>query len=130
MPFDIADFQIPAEVTEADPLDYRTFTPGHDGLRKLAWVLRHPEVWPKDHVWSYECHGTCAMGIVGRLWPSYITSGYDGLVRTKDMCLAFDLPAHDATQLFLLQPHNASAPDVADAIDSYLALQSRVREGR
>ena len=26
MPFDIAEFQIPAEVTEADPLDYRTFT--------------------------------------------------------------------------------------------------------
>ena len=25
---------------QADPFNYRTFTPGLEGLRKLAWVLR------------------------------------------------------------------------------------------
>ena len=121
MPFDIAEFQIPAEVTEAEPFDYRTFTPGHDGLRKLAWVLRHPEVWPRGHVWSYWCHGRCAMGIAGGLWPAALPRDNDGLVRCNKMARAFSMREREAYELFLWQNSGSSADDIADAIDSYLA---------
>ena len=105
---------------QADPLDYRTFTPGPEGLRKLAWVLRHPEVWPRGHVWSYTCHGRCAMGIAHQLWPE-IYDGMCGFVATGEMTKAFGIPKDSAERLFIWQHYGSSAADIAAAIDSYLA---------
>ena len=136
MLFDIAEFQIPAEVTEADPFDYRTFTPGHDGLRKLAWVLRHlPDVLPgyryEHSHYANEC-GTagCAYGVCQVLWPQTFPRdqrfGGDKPARAD---AAFGEDAYDS--FFSLRAFAYTYPvtplDVADAIDSYLA-QSRAPE--
>lgn len=127
MPFDIAKFQIPAEAKGADPFDYRVLTPGHDGLRKLAWVLRHPEVWPQDHTWDFgtilrrEPCGTvgCAMGVAQLMWGKQIW-----LYREAP----FDMKRVDYDNIFteglIYGKGCAVTPlDVADAIDRYLAAQ-------
>ena len=118
MPFDIADFQIPAEAKEADPFDYRTFTPGHDGLRKLAWVLRHRETWPSDFHWRFNSCQNCAMGLASRL------AGVNCFYAIP----AFRIfPPDDASRMFgiggdlLPQGVVIQPEDVASAIDSYLA---------
>ena len=127
---------------QADPFDYRTFTPGPEGLRKLAWVLRHPEVWPQ-HRWSFlticddvgAC-GTigCAVGVAHRMWPAGIAMSLGVASAAK----AFGIPQEDARYLFASvapyvgetyakRPQHVTPLDVADAIDSYLA-QSRAPE--
>jgi hypothetical protein len=37
-------------------------------LRGLAYVLRHPELWPSDFVWEFSDCDACAMGLAFRLW--------------------------------------------------------------
>ena len=142
MPFDIAEFQIPAEAKEADPFDYRTFTPGLEGLRKLAWVLRHPEVWPKGQSWNFmfveyeQSCGTmgCAIGIGRNLWPE---------LKDATTTMAFGADVAKTAQAFKIAPGDAhelfydiraygqedtgagfarvTPADVASAIDAYLA---------
>lgn len=34
--------------------DIASFSPGVEGLRKLSWLLRHPESWPaEDFEWDF-----------------------------------------------------------------------------
>ena len=114
---------------EADPLDYRTFSPGLEGLRKLAWVLRHPEVWPKSHTWSFskvltqtDC-GTigCAIGLATEFWHR---PNFDETIQSLAMTSNAEI-----TNIFAPisrgpygKPNSRVTPDdVASAIDSYLA---------
>ena len=138
MPFDIADFQIPAEAKEADPFDYRTFSPGREGLRKLAWVLRHPEVWPGKHMWDFRhvldrngC-GTvgCAMGVGCLLWPEHFE---EAILRTQEAARSiptarlFNISEPEAKALFYsgrgygLRMGAVTPAMVASAIDAALA---------
>ena len=131
MPFDSKTYQ-DAPVTDDPSFDYRVFTPRHDGLRKLAWVLRHPEVWPKGHTWNYnstivrhEC-GTfgCAMGVARLMWPAHINDA--DVVEMGDK---FEMLLCDAGAIFYEPPTYGKTAaevtplDVADAIDRYLAAQ-------
>ena len=114
----------------ADPLDYRTFTPGPGGLRKLAWVLRHPGVWPPGHTWDYnktivrhQCDTFgCAMGVAQLMWPAHIDD-----TNVMEMSDKFNMPLGDANAIFYdpftYDKHwtDVTALDVASAIDSYLA---------
>lgn len=122
MPFDLSP--------EFDPL---VFTPGREGLRKLAWVLRHPETWPK-HEWNFgtiyestSC-GTvgCAMGLAAAMWPEHI--GARPCTAILEDALGIPEPALE--KLFVSAPTEyyggkrfteIEPKDVADAIDSYLA---------
>ena len=137
---------------EADPLDYRTFTPGLEGLRKLAWVLRHPEVWQRAHRWTFtflqkpdDC-GTagCALGVAGSVWPEFqkrirYDYGYPWMPGGT-VAATFGIPKKTASDIFCMQAsdevsqrvygkpmHRVAPADVASAIDSYLA-QSRAPE--
>ena len=135
MPFVIAEFKIPAEAKEA-PFDYRTFTPGRGGLRKLAWVLRHlPDVLPgyryEHSHYANEC-GTagCAYGVCQVLWPQTFPRDQKfGGHKPARADAAFGEDAYDS--FFSLRAFADTYPvtplDVADAIDSYLA-QSRAPE--
>lgn len=50
MPFDDKTFQSAPEA-----LAIPEFVPGPEGLRRLSWVLRHPEVWPTpDFEWDFQ----------------------------------------------------------------------------
>ena len=141
MPFDIAEFQIPAESEEADPFDYRTFSPGREGLRKLAWVLRHPEVWPKSHRWDFSqvlekgsC-GTagCAIGVAAMVWPASLPFACLSPLCGDDQSLRSEvehifLPTGQGCHhLYGKSIMEVTPLDVADAIDSYLA-KSRAPE--
>ena len=131
---------------QADPFDYRTFTPGHNGLRKLAWVLRHPEVWQRTHHWTFtvlqkpdDC-GTagCALGVAGSVWPEFqkrIRHDYGyAWMPGKTVAAAFGIPMKMAAEIFCMDAsdevsqrvygkpmHRVAPADVASAIDSYLA---------
>jgi hypothetical protein len=131
---------MPFDSQETAPFDPLTFSPGDEGLRKLAWVLRHPEVWPKGHVWDFSkilthvpC-GTvgCAMGIARRMWPRAIGSACSG-----SLARAFDLDETDMVDIFvgpssrfysraaLIDIDGLTPLDVADAIHRYLAARAR-----
>lgn len=69
MPLDGSTYEVAPDLT--------TLQSGPEGLRQLAYVLRHREVWPPLHRWHYEhilypthC-GTagCAIGIAKLMWP-------------------------------------------------------------
>ena len=107
MPFD-------ATPTIDNPL---TFSPGKEGLRKLAYVLRHKELWPAGYRWDYACHGKCAMGISASIFKV----GRYGHAHTGHMAKAFGLANAESEELFLGQEMGASANDIADAIVRYLA---------
>ena len=101
--------------------DRLTFSPGREGLRKLAYVLRHKELWPADHVWNYKCCGQCAMGIANELW-----SEVNG-INTFRMSQAFEITESAAIRIFIFarrsgqQMGDVGPEQVADAIDNYLA---------
>lgn len=119
---------------DASPeFDVFTFSPGKEGLRKLAYVLRHPEMW-RSHRWVYsvteernEC-GTsgCAIGVARCVWPearSLLPTRVAGL--EEHISAVFAMDEIDAERLFLLgtfatQTNMITAEDVADAIDRYL----------
>jgi|SRR5580658_7839208 hypothetical protein len=50
-------------------------------LRGLAWLLRHKEMWPKNHRWDFKECDTCAIGLSQRMWPGTnaikLTGDYD-----------------------------------------------------
>lgn len=44
------------------------FAPGREGLKRLAFALRHPETWPKGFIWDYSDCRRCAIGLAFQLW--------------------------------------------------------------
>lgn len=144
MPRDV----IPEQFTEtkAEPFtleEIRTFSPGHEGLRKLAWVLRHPEVWPVTHRWNFlftlEPRGCgtagCAIGVASLMWGRTIKPEKG----TTAMEKPFALSEMDAMLFFScadpwrLETYNKPADkiipsDVADAIDRYLTRALALKE--
>jgi hypothetical protein len=121
MPFD-------ATPTIDNPL---TFSPGKEGLRKLAYVLRHKELWLK-HKWNFmtpfretEC-GTvgCALGIARVMWPEKIIA--NGRI-CEQLAAQFDMSPSAASDIFHggafthMEIHHITPVVVADAIDRYLA---------
>jgi hypothetical protein len=102
-----------------DPL---TFSPGREGLRKLAYVLRHKKLWPRGHKWDYDCHGRCAMGIAFSLWRDQMGIGPTRIIaNTHDMAAAFGIPQDKSESLFLYQKSGASPAHIATAIEKFLA---------
>jgi hypothetical protein len=119
------------------------FAPGRQGLRNLAYVLRHPALWPK-HEWSFDrvledlggC-GTagCALGVATRVWPE--TSRYlddtPWEFVSPQVAALFDMPDDDAFSIFINAATYRSSYDdvtpsmVADQIDAYLIGTERGR---
>lgn len=113
MPFD-------AMLPEIDLTELR---PGKEGLRQLAYLLRHPEKWLPGHVWNFEeilAHtqcGTvgCAIGIADLQWGKTAVDHewygpWDEAEDIFDGGNVYDCPASAVTP-----------PMVADAIDHFLA---------
>ena len=114
--------------------DLKTFTPGHDGLRQLSYLLRHPEFWLKRFTWDFtsvlrpdgRC-GTagCALGIAQSVWN--IVEGDNTFVsmRCDEYGELFGMTASDVNRIFFTEHGKPSLSDVtpidvADAIDRYL----------
>ena len=108
-----------------DPL---TFSLGREGLRKLSYLLRHPEMWSRFE-WNFEyvdgpvtkhdC-GTagCALGLAGLMWPGHDRI-FDFAESEKDQAALF--PVFYQNYIYDKPWENVMAVDVADAIDRYLA---------
>jgi hypothetical protein len=64
--------QTPARIkmlkTINKPVTTPQFTPGREGLRRLAFALRNPQTWPKGFVWNFNACTQCAMGLACQLW--------------------------------------------------------------
>jgi hypothetical protein len=129
MPFDSAPQQ-------AD--DLLTFTPGREGLRKLATLLRMqmPPTFEWDYAYSEitsEC-GTqgCAFGLCRVMWPESFEKERRGFRMVTQMATRFGLSFDDSRELFQSSYGRESAhkwsnvrpAEVADAIDAYLARTS------
>jgi hypothetical protein len=99
-----------------DPL---TFSPGREGLRKMAHLLRHAELWPKGFSWRYSKCERCAIGLANSLWPQTSTHVFE-----KD----FEMGSRQGHLLTIGMNHvigksgmdSVSPEDVADSIDRYL----------
>ncbi len=114
--------------TPAEP-DWRTFTPGRGGLRKLAWVLRHLHEILPNHTYDHSrierdvrC-GTagCAYGVCRIIWPKqFKASGFPQAKADRNFLKgAYDRFFHETAYE---KPVSAvTESDVADAIDAYLA---------
>lgn len=127
MPFDNKEFDSPL-----------IFTPGKEGLRKLAYLLR--QQMPAKFEWKYgvvyaesEC-GTagCAMGLARFVWPeaaAAIPLLFRGTATdAATVARLFDMPLEVAEDIFFFgyacksRRHSEIKPvAVADAIDKYLA---------
>ncbi len=133
MPFDSAPEQ-------AD--DLLTFSPGREGLRKLATLLRMQ--MPPRFRWNFmkvrvqdnKC-GTvgCAIGLAMTTWPEVASaipisgSGEKFTDEGSAVARLFNMPVIEAFRIFYSGRlyecfGNATPTDVADAIDAYLARTS------
>jgi hypothetical protein len=100
-------------------------------LRKLAFVLRHPEEWPKGFVWDYKFCTSCAIGLASRMWrqidAAHNTSAPN--LPVSRMAQHFAIPYDVALKIFFQatpkkRDHSNTTPeDVARLIDAYLATR-------
>lgn len=99
-------------------------------LANLAYVLRHPETWPRGFVWNYSNCRSCAMGLAHRLWSRHVPSvgTHSG---ASVMARSFAMPFSIANRIFLkgwrarwfpmnVIPFGVTPECVADQIDAYL----------
>lgn len=120
MPFDPAGYNPAPDLTELQP--------GHEGLRQLSYLLRHPEEWQRGFEWDFDtrlqgedCHAYgCALGIADLQWPSAQVGDFQTSLFCNPAWDIFFNPSVYGTK------HRADVTPtmVADAIDFYL------REGR
>ena len=111
--------------------DALTFSPGKEGLRKLAVLLRAD--MPENFRWDYSvpCDrrgacGTigCAYGLAKTVWPELELHGIE-MIGT--LCKAFGLETYAAIEIFYCartygkEWRQVTPHDVANAIDRYLA---------
>lgn len=145
MPFDETRFAVLIEKPVVPP-----FARGHEGLRQLAFALRHPEIWRPGFRWNFSdvevpvarsrlpifvqrligshC-GTagCAIGLGRALWPEFSEATTTDNRDATSTAQLFGITVREANDLF----HSAVAydkklkdvmpDDVADAIDRLLA---------
>jgi hypothetical protein len=135
-------------VTVDSPASSRAapFTPGREGLRRLAFALRHPETWPDGFVWNFSYCENCAMGLACQLWmedaPNFSDADDEHRAYVSFIAHRLAVPFDDVQSLFLSAdwakrtmtkwfglvkierkfPFEKITPGmVADAIDRYLA---------
>ena len=129
MPLDGTHFDIPIDLTELQP--------GKAGLRQLAYLLCHPEEWPRDFGWDFtdvlyehKC-GTagCALGIAYLFWGEAFSPDPQGEVYAMfDTYRSFGLDHENGCALFntdkiygVEKMGDVTPTMVADAIDFFLA---------
>lgn len=138
-------FVEPDKRPQAEPL----VAPSHQKptLSDLAYLLRHPELWPPHFVWNFAHCQSCAMALAFRKWNASrptpdrpvtivrpVLAGFYGVAaRYNDMTLTqnigemsemFDICHTDAVLIFgSFVPYHTSAVTsvmVATVIESYL----------
>jgi hypothetical protein len=69
---------------------------GDPSISTLAYVLRHPELWPENFSWDYSSAPHCAMGLAHRMWPQQI-----GSMETHCVSQALKFSEQDACRIFI-----------------------------
>ena len=118
--------------------DWKPETITTTNLRELSRILRHPELWPAEHKWSFEtalvhtsCHTVgCAIGtwwLVMDTWypskrfdderkisfPDMPMDEFIAILGVDSICSIYGVPASQVTPVM-----------VADKIDQYVAAHS------
>lgn len=117
-------------------MSYRKRDLAQPSLRALSFILRHPQLWPKDFRWEFRECTNCAMALAARFWAmrDYIP---DSHLAPHQIAKAFNIPPIVARSLFVgenvygldyeYRPgiHNKTVtPEhVADAIDQFLGVE-------
>lgn len=70
-------------------------------LHNLAYVLRHPELWPKDFVWNFNKCDKCAMRLAHDLWFKNDKWIFDKDNAPSYMARAFAMPLGETQQIFM-----------------------------
>lgn len=115
-------------------MSYRKRDLAQPSLRALSFVLRHPQLWPKDFRWQFRECTNCAMALAARFWAirDYIP---DSHLAPHQMATAFNVPQEVARSLFIgpaergldyeyrpgIRVGDVTPEHVADAIDQFLA---------
>lgn len=74
---------------------------GKPALHNLAYVLRHPELWPKDFTWHFDKCTKCAMGLAHELWFKNEKWNFDREHVPSYMARAFAMPLGEAQEIFM-----------------------------
>lgn len=69
-------------------------------LQNLAYVLRHPETWPKRFVWDFSYCATCAMGLARALWTEVQFANGQNRAAVSAMAREFAMPFTQAQLIF------------------------------
>lgn len=89
-------------------------------LPALAYLLRHPDLWPEGFVWSFPHARFCAMGLAARFWEGtlFLPEPYTTWTRRT-----FELDFTTTDLLFVLSyaDQEVTAANIAERIDRYLA---------
>lgn len=127
-PFDQQNFEIdvPAKTQEWAPGQIPPFAKGLEGLRRLAYVLRHPHLWSPGFKWDFanveqtvepsrfpkivqrllginsHC-GTagCAIGCGRALWPEFRDATTANNTDATHIARLFEIPYRNAKRIFL-----------------------------
>lgn len=108
-------------------------------LKRLVYLLRHKETWPRGFTWYFGSCLTCAMGLSARFWNYSLTTKKNNSEDAMDITgEQFGLSRSCASTLFGLFSQNTEddgglsvkkidtvTPEmVADRIDEYLVVNS------
>lgn len=117
--------------TDTELLEQLELLDLYDGpsLKRLSYLLRHQELWPKGFEWYYSDCDRCAIGLTVTFWklnPKNVPYTYDIAVKALDM-------GEDDFDPIFYQPYlkkggivtyNVSPEMVANKIDTYLENQN------
>jgi len=70
-------------------------------LHNLAYVLRHPELWPEGFVWNFNRCNSCAMGLAHQLWFATAKWSDRNEEAPSYMARAFAMPLGEAKEIFM-----------------------------
>ncbi len=101
-------------------------------LKRLSYLLRHREMWPKDFKWCFWSCQNCAMGLTQAFWKlDNIKTSMSGY-----MLNTFHMPRDIIDRIFfggygtytnIDHPvHTVSSEMVADKIDEYLSKSMNI----
>lgn len=99
-----------------------SFVPGPEGLRRLAFILRRPDLWPRGFTWNFASCESCAMGLARTLWfPAERPRGVHDHI--EFVAQAFGIPQGVANELFH-QPSWLRSKLLADPADAFGDMRS------
>lgn len=70
-------------------------------LANLAYVLRHPDTWPKGFIWNFGRCDQCAMGLAHLLWKELGENTWRQNQALSQVARAFAMPYEKAEHVFI-----------------------------